>query len=82
MDGIRDIVLVTVSEGVGTGVFSNGQLTSGHRGMAGEFGHVSLDPSGPRCGCGSKGRWEICLLPGGAPVLQGTQAAEPNDCIS
>ena len=58
MDGIRDIVLVTVSEGVGTGVFSNGQLISGHHGMAGEFGHVSLDPSGPRCGCGQKGCWE------------------------
>jgi predicted NBD/HSP70 family sugar kinase len=58
MDGIRDIVLVTVSEGVGTGVFSNGQLISGHHGMAGEFGHVSLDPSGPRCGCGRKGCWE------------------------
>jgi predicted NBD/HSP70 family sugar kinase len=58
MDGIRDIVLVTVSEGVGTGVFSSGQLISGHHGMAGEFGHVSLDPSGPRCGCGRKGCWE------------------------
>jgi predicted NBD/HSP70 family sugar kinase len=58
IDGVRDIVLVTVSEGVGTGVFANGQLISGNRGMAGEFGHVPLDPSGPRCSCGRKGCWE------------------------
>jgi predicted NBD/HSP70 family sugar kinase len=58
MDGVRDIVLVTVSEGVGAGVFANGQLVAGHQGLAGEFGHVSLDPSGPRCGCGRRGCWE------------------------
>lgn len=58
MDGVRDAVLVTVSEGVGTCVFANGQFISGHRGMAGEFGHVPIDPAGPRCGCGQKGCWE------------------------
>jgi predicted NBD/HSP70 family sugar kinase len=58
MDGIRDAVLVTVSEGVGTGVFANGHLISGHRGMAGEFGHIPVDPAGPRCACGQKGCWE------------------------
>jgi predicted NBD/HSP70 family sugar kinase len=58
IDGVRDIVMVTVSEGVGTGVFANGQLIVGHHGMAGEFGHVPLDPSGVRCGCGRKGCWE------------------------
>lgn len=59
MDGVRDAVLVTVSEGIGTGVFANGQLISGHHGMAGEFGHVVVDPSGPKCGCGQKGCWEL-----------------------
>lgn len=58
MNGIRDIVLVTVSEGVGTGIFANGQLIAGHYGMAGEFGHVPLDPNGPLCGCGQRGCWE------------------------
>jgi predicted NBD/HSP70 family sugar kinase len=58
IDGVRDIVLVTVSEGVGTGVFANGQLISGHHGMAGEFGHVPLDPAGLRCACGKNGCWE------------------------
>ena len=59
IDGVRDIVLVTVSEGVGTGIFAGGQLITGHHGMAGEFGHASLDSSGPRCACGRNGCWEV-----------------------
>jgi predicted NBD/HSP70 family sugar kinase len=59
MDGIRDAVLVAVAEGVGTCVLANGQLVVGHNGMAGEFGHIPLDPNGPRCGCGKNGCWEV-----------------------
>lgn len=59
MDGVRDAVLVAVAEGVGTCVLTNGQLVSGHNGMAGEFGHVPIDPNGPRCGCGKNGCWEV-----------------------
>jgi predicted NBD/HSP70 family sugar kinase len=59
MDGIRDAVLVAVAEGVGTCVLANGQLLSGHNGMAGEFGHIPIDPNGPRCGCGKNGCWEL-----------------------
>jgi len=56
---VRDLVVVTVSEGVGTGIFANGQLSRGLNGMAGEFGHVPLDPNGPLCTCGGKGCWEV-----------------------
>lgn len=59
MDGIRDAVLVAVAEGVGTCVLANGQVLSGHNGMAGEFGHIPIDPNGPRCGCGKNGCWEL-----------------------
>ncbi len=58
MDGTTDAVLVTVSEGVGTGVFANGGLISGNHGLAGEFGHIPIDPAGPRCACGQNGCWE------------------------
>jgi predicted NBD/HSP70 family sugar kinase len=58
MDGVRDAVLITVSEGIGTGLLVNGQLVSGQRGMAGEFGHISIDPAGTRCGCKLNGCWE------------------------
>src|SRR6266849_6641133 len=56
---VRDFVVVTVSEGIGTGVFANGQLIRGLNDMAGEFGHVSLDPTGPPCACGGRGCWEV-----------------------
>ena len=57
-DGSRDLVVVNVSEGIGTGIFANGHLLRGEAGVAGEFGHVQLDPAGLRCGCGGKGCWE------------------------
>jgi predicted NBD/HSP70 family sugar kinase len=55
----RNLVAVTVSEGVGAGILIDGQLVRGAHGMAGEFGHVPLDPDGPPCGCGSRGCWEV-----------------------
>jgi predicted NBD/HSP70 family sugar kinase len=55
----RNLVAVTVSEGIGTGVLANGRLVRGLGGMAGEFGHVPVDPRGPLCGCGSRGCWEV-----------------------
>ena len=58
MEGVRDAVMVAIGEGVGTGILANGQLIRGSGGVAGEFGHISLDPAGPLCGCGNKGCWE------------------------
>jgi len=57
--GVKDLVAVTVSEGIGTGIISNGQLVRGPSGAAGEFGHICLDPEGPACKCGSRGCWEV-----------------------
>ncbi len=59
MDGIRNAVLVTISEGVGTAILAEGRLISGQNGLAGEFGHIQVDPNGPPCGCGAKGCWEV-----------------------
>ena len=55
----RNLVVLTVSEGIGTGLLANGELVRGLNGMAGEFGHVPLEPDGPPCGCGSRGCWEV-----------------------
>lgn len=57
-DAEHDLVVVNVSEGLGTGIFANGHLLRGNDGMAGEFGHVKIDPDGPSCGCGGQGCWE------------------------
>jgi len=59
MDGVRNAVLVTISEGVGTSILSNGQIIYGEHGMAGEFGHLPLDINGPLCSCGARGCWEM-----------------------
>ena len=57
-EDVHDLVVVNVSEGLGTGIFANGQLLRGDNGMAGEFGHVQLDAKGPPCSCGGRGCWE------------------------
>lgn len=56
---VRDLAIVAVSEGIGSGLYANGQLVRGGSGMAGEFGHVTLDPQGPLCTCGRRGCWEV-----------------------
>jgi len=57
-DAGRDLVVINVSEGIGTGIFANGRLLRGNGEAAGEFGHVQVDPHGRPCGCGSRGCWE------------------------
>jgi predicted NBD/HSP70 family sugar kinase len=59
LDGIKNAVLVTISEGIGTAILAGGQLQSGFNGLAGEFGHIPIDPAGPLCGCGQRGCWEM-----------------------
>lgn len=59
IDGVRNAVLVTVSEGIGAAILAEGRLIAGRDGLAGEFGHISIDPDGPECGCGGKGCWEV-----------------------
>jgi len=58
-EGIRDLVAVTISEGIGTGIIANGQLMRGANGVAGEFGHVSIKDNGELCKCGNRGCWEV-----------------------
>lgn len=59
LDRVRDLAVVTVSEGIGAGLFINGHLASGLNGMAGEFGHVPIEPDGLPCACGRRGCWEV-----------------------
>jgi predicted NBD/HSP70 family sugar kinase len=51
--------MIAVSEGVGAAILAGGQIQSGFNGLAGEFGHIPIDPSGPLCGCGQNGCWEV-----------------------
>ncbi|MGA3326980.1 MAG: ROK family transcriptional regulator [Terriglobia bacterium] len=58
-EGMSDLIAVTVSDGIGTGIIANGHLVRGPSGAAGEFGHVCLDPHGVECKCGARGCWEV-----------------------
>jgi predicted NBD/HSP70 family sugar kinase len=53
-----DVVFLSVSDGLGVGIVTNGQLLRGQHNAGGEFGHVPLALDGPRCPCGSAGCWE------------------------
>lgn len=53
--GRREVVLLTLGTGVGGGLIVGGKLVHGRSGMAGELGHVTVDPDGPRCDCGARG---------------------------
>jgi glucokinase len=50
--GLRHLVYVTVSTGVGGGAIVDGHLLRGRRGMAAHVGHIRLAQDGPRCACG------------------------------
>jgi predicted NBD/HSP70 family sugar kinase len=53
-----NMIAVSVSEGIGTGLMVDGRLMRGRDDMAGEFGHMPFEESGPLCGCGNSGCWE------------------------
>lgn len=46
---------VFIGTGIGGGIVLNGSLYEGASGVAGEIGHMLIDPKGPTCGCGQKG---------------------------
>lgn len=56
--GCQHFVYLTVSTGIGGGVIVDDRLLLGRRGMAGEVGHMIVDPRGPQCNCGAYGCWE------------------------
>lgn len=53
--GYNDVLYVGVSQGVGCGILSGGQLYCNRRGLPPELGHVSIDIKGRSCGCGNRG---------------------------
>jgi ROK family protein len=55
---VGDVAFVTVSDGVGVGIITGGEMLQGRHNMAGEFGHVPLSLEGPPCACGARGCWE------------------------
>jgi glucokinase len=72
---VADFLMVTVGTGVGGGVFVRGEPYRGHRGLAGELGHMVVDLDGPPCPCGGTGHLEA-LVAGPAITRSAREAAE------
>lgn len=52
---LDSLAMLTLGTGVGGGIVINGRVWHGTLGMAGELGHITVKPDGPRCGCGNFG---------------------------
>ncbi len=52
---MNDYIVVTLGTGLGSGFVTRGKLIYGHDGLAGELGHINVDPDGRECNCGKRG---------------------------
>ncbi|MCJ7510175.1 MAG: ROK family protein, partial [Dehalococcoidia bacterium] len=53
--GCRHLIYMPLSTGIGGGLIIDGRLYRGATGVAGELGHMTIEPDGPLCGCGNRG---------------------------
>lgn len=52
---VEDMAMLTLGTGVGGGLVLGRRIWHGMTGMAGEFGHTTVEPEGALCGCGNRG---------------------------
>jgi glucokinase-like ROK family protein len=57
--GLASFICVLLGTGVSAGIVVNGEVYRGADGVAGEFGHTSIDANGPMCACGNAGCLEV-----------------------
>ncbi|WP_051217919.1 ROK family protein [Nocardioides insulae] len=72
-----DMLVVFGVAGVGGGLIADGRLVRGHRGWAGEIGHMTVEPHGRPCTCGRVGCWQTTI---GLRALLAA-AADPDDPV-
>ena len=53
--GMKNFIIITLGHGIGSCIFSNGEVHFGVNGFAGEIGHTCIKHNGRDCGCGRKG---------------------------
>ena len=52
---MNDFIVITLGTGLGSGIFSGGNLLYGYDGFAGEMGHMPIEENGRECNCGNRG---------------------------
>jgi glucokinase len=53
--GVSNMAMITLGTGIGGAIVLDGKIFHGLNGMAGEYGHVTVEPEGVPCGCGNRG---------------------------
>lgn len=53
--GLRNVLYIRLSDSVSSGVITGGALMTGAHGLAGEIGHITVEPAGRPCHCGRRG---------------------------
>lgn len=69
------MVLVAIGTGIGGALVREGVVDTGAHGMAGEYGHMTVDPGGPPCPCGNTGCWELLVSAGALAARAGHPTA-------
>lgn len=79
---LDDFVIMDISTGLGIGVFTRGRLLEGHSGLAGELGHITIEPNGRLCGCGNHGCLETLATDAALSVRVSERHGVPADIES
>ena len=74
--GKRLVFGVIMGTGCGGGIVHEGKVITGLQRIAGEWGHMSLDPAGPECYCGNRGCVETFISGGGLEKRYGREFGE------
>jgi glucokinase len=88
--GVANVALLTLGTGIGGCIILDGKIWRGLNGLAGEFGHLTVEPDGIPCGCGNRGCSERyasasalvrmareAIAGGTAPALAQVASSEP-----
>jgi glucokinase len=70
---VDDLAYLSIGTGISAGIVLGGRVHRGVRGVAGEIGHVVLEPGGPRCACGLDGCFEA--LAAGSAIARAAREA-------
>ena len=74
--GLRDVLFLVVSSGIGAGLVLGGRIHRGSLGIAGEIGHIPVDSDGALCRCGNRGCLETLVSVGALRDMLQTRYTE------
>lgn len=79
--GTKLVFGVIMGTGCGGGIVYNGQVVTGRQAIAGEWGHMSINPDGPSCYCGQHGCVETFISGGGLEARYAEQHGEKRSFV-